>query len=125
MRQYERFYDVKARLIRGQLAASLGVRYSRTHLFGADESEGWLARGPDSCLPFGPCGPNVQNNCPELMELRRIRSSVKNGRKSRWQSGGWGAPAVQMPNEVSPLYRWVSPDVLGAPSVLNQAYLDE
>ncbi|MED6109229.1 hypothetical protein PIB30_031545 [Stylosanthes scabra] len=35
------------------------------------------------------------------------------------------APAVQMPHEVSPLYRWVFPDVLGAPSALNQAYLDE
>ncbi|MED6175069.1 hypothetical protein PIB30_075026 [Stylosanthes scabra] len=30
-----------------------------------------------------------------------------------------------MPHEVSPLYRWVSPDVLGALSALNQAYLDE
>ncbi|MED6216740.1 hypothetical protein PIB30_010775 [Stylosanthes scabra] len=35
------------------------------------------------------------------------------------------ADAVQMSYEVSPLYRWVSPDVLGAPSILNQAYLDE
>ncbi|MED6121049.1 hypothetical protein PIB30_026390 [Stylosanthes scabra] len=35
------------------------------------------------------------------------------------------AEAVQMPREVSTLYRWVAPDVLGAPSILNQAYLDE
>ncbi|MED6155431.1 hypothetical protein PIB30_005283 [Stylosanthes scabra] len=35
------------------------------------------------------------------------------------------APTVHMPHEVSSLYRWVSPDVLGAPSALNQAYLDE
>ncbi|MED6205071.1 hypothetical protein PIB30_014759 [Stylosanthes scabra] len=35
------------------------------------------------------------------------------------------AVAVQMPHELSPLYRWLSPDVLGAPPTLNQAYLDE
>ncbi|MED6207930.1 hypothetical protein PIB30_040175 [Stylosanthes scabra] len=35
------------------------------------------------------------------------------------------AEAVQMPYEVSLLYRWVSPDILGAPSILNQGYLDE
>ncbi|MED6145240.1 hypothetical protein PIB30_023347 [Stylosanthes scabra] len=40
------------------------------------------------------------------------------------QEGG-RAGAVQMPHEVSLLYRWVSLDVLGAPSILNQAYLDE
>ncbi|MED6157373.1 hypothetical protein PIB30_022499 [Stylosanthes scabra] len=35
------------------------------------------------------------------------------------------ATTVQISHELSPLYRWVSPDVLGAPSALNQAYLDE
>ncbi|MED6172146.1 hypothetical protein PIB30_047366 [Stylosanthes scabra] len=35
------------------------------------------------------------------------------------------ATAVQFPHKLSPLYRWVSPDVLGAPSTQNQAYLDE
>ncbi|MED6144348.1 hypothetical protein PIB30_014881 [Stylosanthes scabra] len=40
------------------------------------------------------------------------------------QEGG-RAEAVRMPHEVSLLYRWVSPDVLGAPSILNQAYFDE
>ncbi|MED6157400.1 hypothetical protein PIB30_022809 [Stylosanthes scabra] len=35
------------------------------------------------------------------------------------------AEVVQMLRELSSLYRWVSPDVLGAPSTLNQAYLDE
>ncbi|MED6124086.1 hypothetical protein PIB30_055796 [Stylosanthes scabra] len=35
------------------------------------------------------------------------------------------ATAGQFPHELSSLYMWVSPDVLGAPSTLNQAYLDE
>ncbi|MED6145004.1 hypothetical protein PIB30_020817 [Stylosanthes scabra] len=35
------------------------------------------------------------------------------------------AGAVQMPLEVSPLYRWVAPYVLGAPPILSQAYVDE
>ncbi|MED6221146.1 hypothetical protein PIB30_051658 [Stylosanthes scabra] len=35
------------------------------------------------------------------------------------------AEVVRMPYEVSLLYRWVSPDVLGAPSILNKGYLDE
>ncbi|MED6169134.1 hypothetical protein PIB30_018472 [Stylosanthes scabra] len=35
------------------------------------------------------------------------------------------AEAVQMPRELSTLYRWVAPDVLGAPPILSQAYLDE
>ncbi|MED6125265.1 hypothetical protein PIB30_067033 [Stylosanthes scabra] len=35
------------------------------------------------------------------------------------------AEAVRMLYEVSLLYRWVSPDILGAPSILNQGYLDE
>ncbi|MED6151573.1 hypothetical protein PIB30_083784 [Stylosanthes scabra] len=30
-----------------------------------------------------------------------------------------------MPYELSPIYRWVSRDVLGAPPILSQAYLDE
>ncbi|MED6194394.1 hypothetical protein PIB30_028147 [Stylosanthes scabra] len=33
--------------------------------------------------------------------------------------------AVQQPRELSTLYRWVAPDVLGAPSILSQEYLDE
>ncbi|MED6206992.1 hypothetical protein PIB30_031668 [Stylosanthes scabra] len=35
------------------------------------------------------------------------------------------AEAAQMPRELSTLYRWVSPDVLGTPSILSQAYIDE
>ncbi|MED6203553.1 hypothetical protein PIB30_000640 [Stylosanthes scabra] len=35
------------------------------------------------------------------------------------------AEAAQKPRELSSLYQWVSPDVLGAPSILNQAYIDE
>ncbi|MED6170662.1 hypothetical protein PIB30_033229 [Stylosanthes scabra] len=35
------------------------------------------------------------------------------------------AEVVQMPLELSPLYRWVAPDVLGAPPILSQAYMDE
>ncbi|MED6133062.1 hypothetical protein PIB30_024896 [Stylosanthes scabra] len=35
------------------------------------------------------------------------------------------AEVVRMPYRVSLLYRWVSPNVLGAPSILNQGYLDE
>ncbi|MED6160649.1 hypothetical protein PIB30_053395 [Stylosanthes scabra] len=33
--------------------------------------------------------------------------------------------AAQMTRELSPIYRWVSRNVLGAPSILSQAYLDE
>ncbi|MED6156877.1 hypothetical protein PIB30_018448 [Stylosanthes scabra] len=33
--------------------------------------------------------------------------------------------AVQMPRELPTLYQWVAPDVLGAPPILSQAYLDE
>ncbi|MED6179184.1 hypothetical protein PIB30_114798, partial [Stylosanthes scabra] len=35
------------------------------------------------------------------------------------------AGVAQMPHELSPIYRWVSRDVLGAPPILSQAYLDE
>ncbi|MED6143728.1 hypothetical protein PIB30_008675 [Stylosanthes scabra] len=35
------------------------------------------------------------------------------------------AEAAQVPRELSPLYRWVAPDVLGAPPILSQAYVDE
>ncbi|MED6186306.1 hypothetical protein PIB30_065449 [Stylosanthes scabra] len=35
------------------------------------------------------------------------------------------AGVVQMLHELSPIYRWVSRDVLGAPPILSQAYLDE
>ncbi|MED6186129.1 hypothetical protein PIB30_063887 [Stylosanthes scabra] len=35
------------------------------------------------------------------------------------------AGAAQMPYELSPIYRWVSRDVLGAPPIISQAYLDE
>ncbi|MED6150411.1 hypothetical protein PIB30_072012 [Stylosanthes scabra] len=35
------------------------------------------------------------------------------------------AEAVQMMRQLSTLYRWVAPDVLGAPPILSQAYLDE
>ncbi|MED6152173.1 hypothetical protein PIB30_089334 [Stylosanthes scabra] len=35
------------------------------------------------------------------------------------------AGMAQMPHELSPIYRWVSRDVLGAPPILSQAYLDE
>ncbi|MED6157990.1 hypothetical protein PIB30_028700 [Stylosanthes scabra] len=35
------------------------------------------------------------------------------------------AEAIQMPRELSTLYRWVAPDVLGAPPILSQAYLVE
>ncbi|MED6223500.1 hypothetical protein PIB30_074512 [Stylosanthes scabra] len=35
------------------------------------------------------------------------------------------AGAAQMPRELSLIYRWVSRDVLGAPPILSQAYLDE
>ncbi|MED6159385.1 hypothetical protein PIB30_041863 [Stylosanthes scabra] len=34
-------------------------------------------------------------------------------------------PAAQMPHELPSIYRWVTPDVLGAPSILSQEYLDE
>ncbi|MED6109380.1 hypothetical protein PIB30_033076 [Stylosanthes scabra] len=33
--------------------------------------------------------------------------------------------AVQIPRELPTLYQWVGPDVLGAPPILSQAYLDE
>ncbi|MED6141218.1 hypothetical protein PIB30_101084 [Stylosanthes scabra] len=33
--------------------------------------------------------------------------------------------AVQQPRELSILYRWVAPDVLGVPSILSQEYLDK
>ncbi|MED6155169.1 hypothetical protein PIB30_002897 [Stylosanthes scabra] len=33
--------------------------------------------------------------------------------------------AVQIPRELPTLYQWVAPDVLGAPPILSQAYLDE
>ncbi|MED6220421.1 hypothetical protein PIB30_044665 [Stylosanthes scabra] len=35
------------------------------------------------------------------------------------------ALAVQIPHELSSIYRWVANDVLGAPSILDQRYLDE
>ncbi|MED6124462.1 hypothetical protein PIB30_059119 [Stylosanthes scabra] len=35
------------------------------------------------------------------------------------------AVAVQIPHELPSIYRWVSNDVLGAPSILDQRYLDE
>ncbi|MED6208924.1 hypothetical protein PIB30_049696 [Stylosanthes scabra] len=35
------------------------------------------------------------------------------------------AGVARMPHELSPIYRWVSRDVLGAPPILSQAYLDE
>ncbi|MED6197573.1 hypothetical protein PIB30_057707 [Stylosanthes scabra] len=35
------------------------------------------------------------------------------------------AGVAQMPHELSPIYRWVSRDVLGAPPILSQAYLNE
>ncbi|MED6167328.1 hypothetical protein PIB30_001751 [Stylosanthes scabra] len=39
--------------------------------------------------------------------------------------GAVAAEVVQQPRELSTLYRWVAPDVLGVPSILSQAYLDE
>ncbi|MED6205078.1 hypothetical protein PIB30_014766 [Stylosanthes scabra] len=38
---------------------------------------------------------------------------------------GQGAVAAQMPHELPDIYRWVTQDVLGAPSTLSQGYLDE
>ncbi|MED6137530.1 hypothetical protein PIB30_065800 [Stylosanthes scabra] len=35
------------------------------------------------------------------------------------------ASAVQIPHELPSIYRWVANDVLGAPSILDQRYLDE
>ncbi|MED6168396.1 hypothetical protein PIB30_011286 [Stylosanthes scabra] len=35
------------------------------------------------------------------------------------------AEVVQIPRELPDIYRWVSPDVLGAPCTVDQDYLDE
>ncbi|MED6199093.1 hypothetical protein PIB30_072646 [Stylosanthes scabra] len=35
------------------------------------------------------------------------------------------AVVIQMPHELPSIYRWVSHGVLGAPSILDQSYLDE
>ncbi|MED6164556.1 hypothetical protein PIB30_091266 [Stylosanthes scabra] len=80
--------------------------------------------------------PNIRNNCPELVkagvsgfnELISAPSLSVLGRKvKRWNpQGDQGvAEVVQMQHELSSIYRWVTNDVLGSPSILNQQYLDE
>ncbi|MED6146382.1 hypothetical protein PIB30_033993 [Stylosanthes scabra] len=120
-------------------------------MLGQDLSNG----GFDVCVlkGFGPSRPNIRNSCPELGKAdvfdipgftscqacpERRGIVMLAGENFFWkflkvflemaenqEATVPVAGAAQMPRELSPIYRWVSHDVLGASPTLSQEYLDE
>ncbi|MED6149036.1 hypothetical protein PIB30_058677 [Stylosanthes scabra] len=72
----------------------------------------------------------VLPSCPEafallLLIISQVFLEMAENQPENQEAVVPAAGSARIPRELPPIYRWVSRDVLGAPPILSQAYLDE